>query len=86
MFGRGGLDADQAHHSAVLVFEKMAVIDKCSHRVRIAKVHAEFDAGILRASSIPIGHVDCVAKKRLIDWHTVPTDQHEMDLMDVEGV
>ena len=36
--------------------------------------------------SIPVGHVDRVAQKRLVYRHAVPFHQHEMDLMDVKRV
>jgi hypothetical protein len=37
---RGWLDADCAHHAAVLMFQEMAVVDEGSDHVGIAEVHA----------------------------------------------
>ena len=36
--------------------------------------------------SVEVRHVDRVAQKWLVDGHTRPIDQQEMDLVDVEGV
>src|SRR5580704_14431547 len=82
----GWVDADKAHHAAVFVFEKMAVIHKSSDGIRIAKIHAQADAGILQVRRAVVGHVDRVAEVRLVDGDSIPRDQHEMQLVDVKGV
>src|SRR5580700_8449489 len=48
---RGWLDANRAHHAAVLVFQKMAVVDKRSDDVGTAEVQAQLHARVNRARS-----------------------------------
>src|SRR5271169_1401422 len=79
-------NSNQAHHATVFVFEKMAVIDESADRIWIAKIHAQADAGILQVRGAVEGDVDGVAQERLVDGDSIPSDQHEMQLMDVEGV
>ena len=62
------------------------MIRKRPHCVRVAKIHAQLYRRELRAFSIPVGHVDGVAQKRLVYRHAVPVHQHEMDLVDVKRV
>src|SRR5580704_14236119 len=68
----GWVDADKAHHSAVFVFEKMAVIHKSSNGIWIAKIHAQAHAGILQVRGAVEGHVDGVAQERLVDGDSIP--------------
>ena len=41
-----GLDADSSHHAAVLVVEKLAVIDEGADDVRVAEIHAQAHARV----------------------------------------
>ena len=86
-FGGGfGHDLNHAHHAAVFVFEKMAVVEKRADDLGIAKIHAELDAGKLRAGAVPVRDIDGVAQEGLVERDAVPFLEHEMDLMDMEGV
>ena len=64
----------------------MTVVDESADCIRVAKIHAQFDAGILKVSAVVIRHVDGVAKKRLVYRNSGPFEHHEMNLMDVERV
>ena len=64
----------------------MAVIREDANCVGIAEVHAQPNAGVGRALSVPVGDVDGVAQERFVDGHSVPGKHQEMDLMDVESV
>src|SRR5271156_2424503 len=64
----------------------MAVIDESADRIWIAKIHAQADAGILQVRGAVEGDVDGVAQERLVDGDSIPSQQHEVQLMDVEGV
>jgi len=79
-------NSNQAHHAAVFVLEKMAVIYESADRVRITKIHAQADAGILQVRGAVEGHVDGVAQERLVDSDSIPGHEHEVQLVDVEGV
>lgn len=82
----GRVDSDDAHHAPVFVLQKVAVIHEGADDAGIAKVHAQFDAGILRRGAIPIGDVDGVAEIGFLNGDPIPFRQEKMDLMDVEGV
>src|ERR1700722_8307417 len=64
----------------------MAVIRKSADDRWIAEVHAEFYAGIFGGFSIPERNVDHVAQKWLVDDDTEPFGEHEVDLVNMEGV
>jgi hypothetical protein len=83
---RGRFNANHAHHSAILVFKDMAVVDKSSHCIRVAKIHPHFDTWICRRFAVPERHINCVTEKRLVHRQAEPAQQHEMNLVDVECV
>src|SRR5580658_9733506 len=64
----------------------MAVVQKRADDVGIAKVHAQFYAGKLGTGAVPVGDVDGIAQEGLVDRDAVPFLEHEMDLVDVEGM
>ena len=68
----GWVDADKAHHAAVFVFEKMAVIYESASGIWIAKIHAQAHAGILQVRRAVEGHVDGVAQEWLVDGDSIP--------------
>src|SRR5271170_4458844 len=84
--GNVRFDSDQAHHAIVLMFEKMAVVDESAHRIWIAKIHTEADAGVRESVTIVVRNVDRIAQKRLIHRDAERFKQHEVQLMDVKGV
>jgi hypothetical protein len=49
----GWIYAYQAHHSAVFVLQKMAMIRKSANDRWVAEIHTKFYAGILFSFSIP---------------------------------
>ena len=83
---RRWIDSDRAHHAFVFVFQKMAMIDEGSHRIRVAKVHAQANAGIGERASVEVGHVHGVAQKILIDRLAHVIEQQKMQLMNVKGM
>ena len=87
MRGAGlGDHLNHSHHAAVFVFQQMAVVEERADDIGIAEVHAQLDAGKLGTGAVPVGDVDGVAEEGLVDGDAVPFLEHEMDLMDVEGV
>ena len=64
VFGR--VDANQAHHAVVFVFEEMAVEDEGADGVRVAKIDTHFNLGIGEGSAVVKGNVDGVAEVRLV--------------------
>lgn len=77
---------NDAHHASVLVFEKVTVINEGSHDVRISEVHAQGDAGINSALTIPERYVHGVFQERFVNLHAIEFEEQEVDLMDVKGV
>ena len=84
--GGFGDHLDDAHHAAVFVFQQVAVVEKRAYDIGIAEIHAQLDARKLGTDAVPVGDVDGVAQEGLVDGNAVPFFEHEMDLMDVEGV
>src|SRR5450432_1397844 len=68
------------------MLEKVTVIDERPDGVRIAKIEAQFDAGVGETTTAVIRHVDRVAQERLVHWDAGPIDHHEMYLMNMKGV
>ena len=64
----------------------MTVVDESADCIRVAKIHAQFNAGILKVPTVVIRHVDGVAEKGLVYRNSGPVEHHEMNLMDVERV
>src|SRR5271167_5002132 len=64
----------------------MAMIYECAYGIRIAEIHSQPYAWILQHLAGVEGDVYRVAQERLIYRNAGPIDQHEVDLMDVEGV
>ena len=54
--------------------------------IRIAKIHAQSNAGIFQGSTVVIGNIHSVAEKGLIHRSTHIVEQQKMELVDVEGV
>src|SRR5580765_8348385 len=80
------LDANQAHHSVVLMFEKVAMVGKCADGFGIAEIHSEADAWILQSSAVEVRDVYGVAKKRFVHSYAGPGEQQKMQLMNMECV
>ena len=85
-FRAGGQDANHAHHAVVGVFEKMAVIYEVTDNVGIAEIQADAHAGIDEGAAVVIRDVYGVPKKRFVHRPAEIIEQHEMKLVDVEGV
>src|SRR5277367_5234098 len=68
------------------MLQKMAVIRKNPNDRRIAKIHAQLYAGIFRSLSIPEWNIDHIAQEWLVNGDSEPFRQHEMNLMNMEGV
>ena len=81
-----GFHADHSHHPGIFVLEQVAVIDKGSDGVRIAKVHADAHTRVLQHLAREIRDVDGVAQERFIHRRAVPVHQRKMQLVDVKGV
>jgi hypothetical protein len=77
---------DGAHHPAILVLEKMAVLRKCADRILIAEVHPKFDAWINGAFPVPVRDIDRIAKERFVYRYTIPGKHQKVELMDVKGM
>ena len=82
-FGR--LHANQAHHSAVFMFEKMTVIWEVPTAFGSRKSMRSFTRGYA-GSSHPRRNVDRIAQKRLVHCKPKPFQQQEMNLMNVKRV
>ena len=67
--GARGFDSNQAHHAVVFMLEEVAVIEERSDGIWVAKIHAQSDARIRERPAIVKGHVDRIAKKRLVHCH-----------------
>ena len=74
---RRRIDANRSHHPAVFVFQKVAVVDKGANDVGVAKIHANFNAGILLTLSVPVGDVDCVPQNRLVKRYRIPLQRRK---------
>ena len=83
-FGR--LHANQPHHSSILMLQKMAMVDKGADRIRVAKIHSQFDAGILERFAVEVRNVYGVPQKRLVYGAAEIIQQHEVHLMNMERV
>src|SRR6202042_1365970 len=80
-----GFDADRSHHAAVLVLQKVAMIDKGANSVGITEIHAQAHAWILEHLIFEERNIHRIAQKGFIDGHSRPVDENEMELMVVEG-
>jgi hypothetical protein len=81
-----GIHSYRSHHPFVLVLQKMTMIDKRAHDVRVAEIHAQTNAGINQRAAVIVRHVYGVAKKVLIDLPSRIIEQKEVQLMNMEGV
>src|SRR5580658_6521485 len=79
-------DLDRSHHALVFVLQKMAMIDKRSHGIRITKIHPHANAGVGESSPIVIRHIYGVAEKIFLDGLSLVIEKQKVQLMDVEGV
>ncbi len=52
----------------------------------VPEIHPEFDTGIARGNTVPIGQGDGVAKIVLLYGLILPLEHDEMSLVDVEGM
>ena len=81
-----GLHLNRSHHSFVFMFQKMAMIDECAHRIGVAKVHAQANARVSKRAAIVVGHVDGVAQNVFLDRRSHIVEQQKMQLMNVKSV
>src|SRR5580700_4013956 len=52
------LDANGAHHAAVFMFQKVAVIDERADAIRVAEIDSDSDERVERRFAVPERHVD----------------------------
>src|SRR5208282_160841 len=67
-----GIDPHSAHHSAVFMFEQMAVIHESAYYPGIAEVHLQFDGRVLSAVAVPVRNIDRIAQKGFVQWYAIP--------------
>ena len=80
------LYADQSHHSTVFVLQKMAMIYEGAKGIWIAEVYPYSYARILKSLTVIERDVDGVPQKRLVHRSAGKVQQHEVHLMNMEGV
>src|ERR1700691_2745064 len=59
---------------------------KVANYIRIAKIHPQSNAGIFKSFAIVVRNVDGVAKKRFVYCCAAVIEQHEMQLVNMEGM
>ena len=62
------------------------MINESTHRIRIAKIHAQLDARIYQHVVFVIRHVNGIPEKWLVHWLSKVIEQQEVQLMNMEGV
>src|SRR5271168_943349 len=62
------------------------MIDERANGVWISKIHAQPNAGVLKRFSVEVGDVNGVSEVGFVNGLAEKVDEHEMELMNVEGV